>query len=502
MRRLFATLLKRRFLFSVCAVSVLATCYVALHRRTEVAAAKPSRPNNLTEAKTAIQAQFSDVGRAANVVNVADETAVESAETGELLYNRAMRLLRSGEKGETSEARRLLEQAVERGYPTAAIQLGRLAEAGDSNSGSGEEALKWYLAAAQSGESDGFAEAARLYIEGRVIPADLGLAEILLQQGIGSGSQKAKFLKAVTLLDSPGSASEGLRYLSEAVAAEQPDAIRLLARLYKEGMHVNADPGKAAEYAALALQLGAGGAGYDLADLLLRKDPTSGSDGNSNVAKGVDHMLDAAKSGSANAALTLALLGIGKDEQSAARLNVARSWAISSYERGEPTSAFAVAATYIAAGQSAEAESWLQKGTAANDWRSSYALMLLQQGKRSDEVLKIVSDSGLADYQAYSSRLSNANSTSVTKAPVAVKMQMPRFPTALSTLQTKGAVVAEFVVDPRGRPQSIQILSASHSSLAVAASEAIANWRYEPATRNGKPIAARVRVPIHFASTQ
>jgi TonB family protein len=54
-------------------------------------------------------------------------------------------------------------------------------------------------------------------------------------------------------------------------------------------------------------------------------------------------------------------------------------------------------------------------------------------------------------------------------------------------LSTEGSVTAEFIVNEQGKPTAIQILDASHPQLAAAAIDAVSNWRYKPATRNGSP---------------
>ena len=53
---------------------------------------------------------------------------------------------------------------------------------------------------------------------------------------------------------------------------------------------------------------------------------------------------------------------------------------------------------------------------------------------------------------------------------------------------------------PDGRAGSVTIgLSSGFGSLDKAAFDAVRRWRFHPAHRHGRPIAATVRVPVRFA---
>jgi len=75
----------------------------------------------------------------------------------------------------------------------------------------------------------------------------------------------------------------------------------------------------------------------------------------------------------------------------------------------------------------------------------------------------------------------------------------PRYPSDALRRGQQGTVLLRVHVDARGNPGDIDIVSGSGSrSLDRAAIEAVARWRFAPATRNGRPVAGSVQVPIAF----
>lgn len=53
-----------------------------------------------------------------------------------------------------------------------------------------------------------------------------------------------------------------------------------------------------------------------------------------------------------------------------------------------------------------------------------------------------------------------------------------------------------FVVDEQGVPQNIAVKSTNSEALAANAVKAVASWRFEPVTVDGKAVATKVTLPI------
>lgn len=76
----------------------------------------------------------------------------------------------------------------------------------------------------------------------------------------------------------------------------------------------------------------------------------------------------------------------------------------------------------------------------------------------------------------------------------------PLFPAEARNARLSGTVLLLVQIDGRGRPLSITLRQTSgHAILDTAALRAVRAGRFEPARRDGKPVEARLEVPIRFA---
>jgi len=60
------------------------------------------------------------------------------------------------------------------------------------------------------------------------------------------------------------------------------------------------------------------------------------------------------------------------------------------------------------------------------------------------------------------------------------------------------AVQVYFVVDASGQPTGIAIKSASDRAFAQAVADAVSQWQFTPARRNGAPVATKVMLPVRI----
>jgi protein TonB len=81
--------------------------------------------------------------------------------------------------------------------------------------------------------------------------------------------------------------------------------------------------------------------------------------------------------------------------------------------------------------------------------------------------------------------------------PKLVKSVHPNAPRDAILGYVTGDVAVDATVDPSGRVSSVKVLSGP-ASLRNAAVKAVKQYRYEPATQNGKPVSAHVSVTIQF----
>ncbi|MFT3782787.1 MAG: energy transducer TonB [Nibricoccus sp.] len=84
--------------------------------------------------------------------------------------------------------------------------------------------------------------------------------------------------------------------------------------------------------------------------------------------------------------------------------------------------------------------------------------------------------------------------------PKLVKQVAPAYPRALKDDGLIGQAEIEFVISRDGTVMFPRIVSATHEDFGWAASVAVAQWRYQPPQKGGRPVAVRMTVPILFTA--
>jgi periplasmic protein TonB len=80
-----------------------------------------------------------------------------------------------------------------------------------------------------------------------------------------------------------------------------------------------------------------------------------------------------------------------------------------------------------------------------------------------------------------------------------VDMRPPVYPPRCLRLGIEGRVKIRVLVGENGRPQEVTVgESSGESALDQAALEAVREWRFEPAKRNGVAVRAWAIVPVEF----
>lgn len=83
--------------------------------------------------------------------------------------------------------------------------------------------------------------------------------------------------------------------------------------------------------------------------------------------------------------------------------------------------------------------------------------------------------------------------------PRAISSPAPDYPRNAQRRGIGGTVVIRVDVTGRGDVESLELeQSSGDRDLDRAALQAVRRWRFDPATRDGRPVAASVRVPINF----
>lgn len=92
-----------------------------------------------------------------------------------------------------------------------------------------------------------------------------------------------------------------------------------------------------------------------------------------------------------------------------------------------------------------------------------------------------------------------ASVRSTEKAARLIRQVPPAFPVAAARRRQKGWVELEFTIGADGRVSDVQVVRSEPNKLFDrAAMRAVSQWVYEPATRDGEPVASRGRRRVEF----
>ncbi len=86
----------------------------------------------------------------------------------------------------------------------------------------------------------------------------------------------------------------------------------------------------------------------------------------------------------------------------------------------------------------------------------------------------------------------------VDEVPQPIKQVAPGYPTDLKRLGIGSRVMLEFVVDESGNVQQAKVLDGEYPEFNKASLDAIRKWKFQPATKYGKAVKVRLRLPMDF----
>lgn|ERR1017187_4663939 len=83
-------------------------------------------------------------------------------------------------------------------------------------------------------------------------------------------------------------------------------------------------------------------------------------------------------------------------------------------------------------------------------------------------------------------------------APQPISSPPPTYSEEARKAKIEGDCIVSLVVDEKGNPTNLHVVSGLGMGLDEKAIEAIKTWKYKPAFRDGKPIAAKLFVKVSF----
>ena len=83
-------------------------------------------------------------------------------------------------------------------------------------------------------------------------------------------------------------------------------------------------------------------------------------------------------------------------------------------------------------------------------------------------------------------------------APQALATPDPQYTQEARDAKTQGTVILQLIVDQQGRPRDIHVVRGLGFGLDAKAIDAVNQWRFQPATKDGQPVSVQIRVEVGF----
>jgi protein TonB len=83
-------------------------------------------------------------------------------------------------------------------------------------------------------------------------------------------------------------------------------------------------------------------------------------------------------------------------------------------------------------------------------------------------------------------------------APKPVSVPNPEYTERARKKKLNGSVVVEMIVTPEGKVRDLKIAKSLDKDLDKQALAAVSTWKFEPATKDGKPVAVHLKAEVDF----
>ena len=84
------------------------------------------------------------------------------------------------------------------------------------------------------------------------------------------------------------------------------------------------------------------------------------------------------------------------------------------------------------------------------------------------------------------------------RAPVLLSKTEPEYTEEARRAKIQGTIVLRIEIDQRGQVQNVSVSDGLGLGLDERAADAVRQWRFRPATRNGRPVVSSAFIEVHF----
>jgi protein TonB len=83
-------------------------------------------------------------------------------------------------------------------------------------------------------------------------------------------------------------------------------------------------------------------------------------------------------------------------------------------------------------------------------------------------------------------------------SPVVISSVPAEYSPEARKAKTEGIVLVNLIVDQQGQPQNVHVIRGIGNGLDLKAVEAVRQYRFKPATENGRPVSVELNVEVNF----
>lgn len=194
------------------------------------------------------------------------------------------------------------------------------------------------------------------------------------------------------------------------------------------------------------------------------------------------------------------LMGERKDRN----WELGQRWMLLATEMGDPEAPYTLAVFELLHVDAPEhnwekARGWLKLASERGNERATELLELEKSGRPLDEAAKYILREPFEERYVRKMEASAAsNRDKPTHIPEIYRVVTPVYPRGLKLEGVAGEVTVDFIVDVTGRVVNPKAVKSTHPAFADRAVEAVRQWRFYPARKDGHEVRAHMQVPVRF----
>ena len=362
-----------------------------------------------------------------------------------------------------AEAMTWYRKAANQGNAKAQTNIGWLYEKGLGVKQDYPEALTWYLEAADKGNAQAQNNVGFLYEKGLGVKQDYAEALAWYYRAADQGHAQAQTNLGVFYRNGFGDKQDyvqAMKWFRKAADQGDAKAQANIGWLYEHGMGVQPDCAEAATWYRRAADQGSPFGQTNLGALY-----QDGCGVNQDYAEAMTWYRKAADQNDAGAQNNIGWL----------------------YQNG-----FGVKRDY------AEAMTWYRKAVEQGNALAQANLKTLTKDLQEDQTHGTTQNNGSVAATSDKGNAPRVIMPGGIHAPRAIYQPDPEYSEEARKANFTGEVLLSLVIGPDGQPRNIKVVVPLGEGLDEKAVDAVKTWKFEPATKDGKPVAVQIMIEINF----